>query len=319
MCLIHFIKRWSMSGRIVEIGGDRRHLASERGFLTINEGGKELARVPFDTIDTLILNAHGLTYTNNLLIRLADAKIPVVVCGNNHLPKSYLLPIDGHYKQGAIMDAQVAASVPLKKRLWQQIIKSKIRQQASLLSFIGESPLQLLQLIPKVKSGDPDNCEGQAARIYWPLLFGSQFRRNRDEPGINSLLNYGYTILRSAVVRAIVCAGLHPTIGLFHRNIYNPMRLGDDLMEPFRPFIDIAVYSLVGNSVDYLSNNEKRYFAELMNTNLPASKGYTEMGYCVQSLAVSLALVYLSEKKELDLPKTMQKGDWINLEHVKRL
>jgi CRISPR-associated protein Cas1 len=308
-----------MSGRIVEIVNDRRHLAAEKGFLTINEGNREVARIPFDTIDTLVLNAYGLTYTNSLLVRLADAKVPAVVCGNNHLPKAYLLPIDGHYKQGAIMDAQAAASVPLKKRLWQQIIKNKISQQASLLSFIDENPLRLLQLVPKVKSGDQDNCEGQAARIYWPLLFGSQFRRDRDEPGINGLLNYGYTILRSAIVRAIVCAGLHPTMGLFHKNILNPMRLGDDLMEVFRPFVDMTVYVIVKNGISELSNNEKKHFVELMSVNLPASRGDTELGYCIQSLAISLAQIYLSERKYLDLPKIMQKRDWINLEHVKRL
>jgi len=308
-----------MSGRFVEIVNDKRHLAAERGFLTISEGHTEIARIPLDAIDTLILNAYGLTYTNSLLVRLAEEKIPVVVCGNNHLPKAYLLPIDGHYKQGAIMDAQAQASIPLKKRLWQQIIKNKLGQQASLLSFIGENPLRIIELIAKVKSGDPDNCEAQAARIYWPLLLGPQFKRDQEKPGINGLLNYGYIVLRSAVVRAIVCAGLHPTIGLFHKNILNPMRLGDDLMEAFRPFVDMRVYILVKNGIRDLSNDEKKCFVELMDMNLPSSRGATEMGYCIQSLAISLAQVFLSEKKNLELPKIMQKMDWINLQHVKRL
>lgn len=308
-----------MSGRIVEIINDKRHLAAERGFLTINEGRVELSRIPFDSIDALILNAYGLTYTNNLLVRLAEAKVPVVICGKNHSPAAYLLPIDAHYKQGAVMDAQTAVSHPLKKRLWQRIIINKISQQASLISFIGGNSAQLWELSRKVQSGDSDNCEAQAARIYWPLLFGQEFRRERDQPGINSLLNYGYTILRSAVVRSIVSAGLHPTIGLFHKNILNPMRLGDDLMEPFRPFVDMTAYALVKFGCNEISNNEKKYFAELLAMNLPTPKGKTEMAYCIQSLAVSIAKVFLSERKDLDLPKIMQKNDWLKLQDVKRL
>ena len=308
-----------MSGRIVEIVSSNKHLAVERGFLTVSEGRIELARIPLDSIDSLILNAYGLTYTNNMLVRIADEKIPVVICGNNHEPKAFMLPIDGNYRQGAIMDAQAAASAPLKKRLWQQIVKCKISQQASLVSFIGEKPAHLLRLAKQVKSGDPDNCESQAARLYWPLLFGRQFRRDRFLPGINGLLNYGYTILRSAVVRAIVCAGLHPTMGLFHKNILNPMRLGDDLMEPFRPFVDMAVYQLVKSGNNDLSKNEKKRFAELLTLNLPTHLGETEMGYCIQFFAVSLAKVFLNEKKDLDLPKIMQQTDWVKLKDAKRL
>lgn len=308
-----------MSGKIVEIVNDKRHLAADRGFLIINEGCVELARIPFDSMDALIFNAHGLTYTNNLLVRLAELKVPVIICGKNHLPTAYLLPIDAHYKQGAVMDAQAIASVPLKKRLWQQIIINKISQQASLISFIGENPAQLRELSCRVQSGDTDNCEAQAARIYWPLLFGRDFRRERHQPGINSLLNYGYTILRSAVVRSIVSAGLHPTIALFHKNILNSMRLGDDLMEPFRPFIDITVYALIKAGCNDISNDEKKYFAELLTMNLPMQKGKTEIAYSIQSLAISLAKVFLAERKKLDLPNIMQKNDWLKLTDVKRL
>lgn len=233
-----------MVGRIIEISTDKKHLAVDRGFVCISENDRELARFPIDDIDAVIVHAHGITYTNNFLVRLAEHKIPFVVCGANHAPVSYLLPLDGHYKQGAVMDAQVATKIPLNKKLWQDIIRTKIKMQANVLKYLGRNYRSLEEMAKGVRSGDVENIEGQAARFYWTELFGKDFKRDRELSGINSLLNYGYTILRSSTIRYIIGAGLHPTLGIHHCNMLNNARLGDDLMEPFRPYVDMMVHSL---------------------------------------------------------------------------
>ena len=155
-----------------------------------------------------------------------------------------LLSIDGNFQQAKRFDAQVAASLPLTKRLWAEIVKSKLQQQAAALEATGAPAIPLSALVKKVRSGDPDNYEAQGARRYWGLLFGDDFRRDQQTGGINSMLNYGYTVLRATTARAVVAAGLHPTLGLHHSNEGNAMRLVDDLMEPFRPVIDLKVWQL---------------------------------------------------------------------------
>ena len=236
-----------MIGRIVEVADDRRHLFLSRGFLVVQdtEGErKELGQVPLDDVAAVIANAHGLSYTNNLLVALAERCAPFVLCAANHNAVGMILPIEGNYQQAKRFDAQIAATQPLMKRLWAEIVKSKLQQQAAALEATGAPFIPLSALVRKVRAGDPDNFEAQGARRYWGLLFGGDFRRDQQAGGLNSMLNYGYTVLRAATARAVVAAGLHPTIGLHHSNEGNAMRLVDDLMEPFRPMIDLKVWQL---------------------------------------------------------------------------
>lgn len=227
-----------MIGRVVEIAEDGRFLSVKRGFLVVSHEREELGRVALDDIAALVVNAHGCAYTNNVVTMLAERGIAMVVCGPNHLPKAFLWPVDGHHAQSTRMAAQLEASKPLKKRIWQQLVRAKIRQQAANLAAWGRPAGGFHLLERKVRSGDPDNVEAQAARRYWPLLFGNEFRRDTAGGGVNGLLNYGYAILRSGVARAVMAAGLHPGLGVHHSNRSNPMCLVDDLMEPFRPLVD---------------------------------------------------------------------------------
>lgn len=227
-----------MIGRIVEIAGDSRYLSLDRGFLVVSHRSDEVGRTPIDDIAGLIGNAHGLSYSNNLLVALAERGIPFVLCGAHHRPVGMLWPVDGHHRQAARMDAQLRASLPLKKRLWKQIVQAKIGMQAAALGLYGGPEPPLRRMAAKVRAGDPSNVEGQAARTYWPLMMGASFRRNPDSEDINALLNYGYTVLRSTVARHLMAAGLHPGVPLHHANEGNPMRLVDDVMEPFRPLVD---------------------------------------------------------------------------------
>jgi CRISP-associated protein Cas1 len=294
-----------MLGRIVEVADDRRHLLLSRGFMVVQdtEGArKELGQVPLDDIAAVIANAHGLSYTNNLLVALAERGAPFVLCAANHNAVGMLLPVDGNFQQAKRFDAQLSASLPTIKRLWADIIKAKLTQQASALEAAGKASVPLTALVKKVRSGDPDNIEAQGARRYWSLLFGSEFRRDQGEAGINSLLNYGYTVLRASMARAVVAAGLHPTLGLHHCNQGNPMRLVDDLMEPFRPVIDLKVWQLVRNHERHVTPETKRALVRTMYDDMQTGAGATPVIICTQKLATSLAQIFVGEREKLDLP-----------------
>ena len=294
-----------MIGRIVEIADDRRHLFVNRGFMVVRESEgnrKELGQIPLDDIAAVIANAHGITYTNNLLVALAERGTPFVLCAANHNAVGVLITLDGHHVQSKRIEAQITASLPTHKRMWAAVVKSKLEQQASALEATGAPSAPLTALIKKVKSGDPANVEGQGAKRYWGLLFGEGFRRDQSGDGINALLNYGYTIARSATARAIVAAGLHPSIGLHHSNDANAMRLVDDLMEPFRPVIDLKVWQLHQQGESHVTPETKRALVRTLYDDMQSAAGATPVMVCMQKLATSLAQVYLGEREKLELP-----------------
>ena len=294
-----------MIGRIVEVADDRRHLFLSRGFLVVQdtEGErKELGQVPLDDVAAVIANAHGLSYTNNLLVALAERCAPFVLCAANHNAVGMVLTIDGNFQQTKRFDAQIAANQPLIKRLWAEIVKSKLQQQSAALEATGAPFVPLSALVRKVRAGDPDNFEAQGARRYWGLLFGEDFRRDQQGGGLNAMLNYGYTVLRAATARAVVSAGLHPTIGLHHSNEGNAMRLVDDLMEPFRPMIDLKVWQLHKQGEGQVTPESKRALVRTLYDDMQTSAGATPVMVCAQKLATSLAQVFMGEKDKLDLP-----------------
>jgi len=294
-----------MIGRIVEVADDRRHLFMHRGFMVVQDSEgerKELGQVPLDDIAAVIANAHGLSYTNNLLVALSERGAPFVLCAANHNAVGMLLPIDGNFEQAKRIEAQIAASLPTHKRLWATVVRSKLEQQAAALEATGAPTAPLTALIGKVKSGDPENLEAQGAQRYWRLLFGDAFRRDQDGGGINGLLNYGYTVLRACTARSVIAAGLHPSIGLHHSNDNNAMRLVDDVMEPFRPVIDLKVWHLRRNGEDQVTPDTKRALVRTLYDDMQTDAGATPVMVCTQKLATSLAQVYLGERDKLDLP-----------------
>jgi CRISPR-associated protein Cas1 len=290
-------------GRIVEIATDGRHLAIHRGFMLVSAGKEEVARIPLDDIDAVIANAHGLTYSNNLLVELSRRGAIMVFCGANHNPAAFLWSLDGHHLQAARMNAQLAATTPKAKQLWKQLVQSKIIQQAAVLEALAKAHAPVKALAAKVRSGDPDNIEAQAARRYWQLLFNSDFRRDRNADGINALLNYGYTVLRATVARSLMAAGLHPSIGLHHSNQFNPMRLADDLMEPFRPFVDIAVYRLTESGASEVDPEAKKILAGIMDKDMATARGAIPLKAAVQDMASSLGMIYEDKAERLVLPE----------------
>jgi CRISPR-associated protein Cas1 len=289
-------------GRVVEIETDGRHIAINRGFLIVSERGTEIGKVPLDDIAAVIANAHGLTYSNNALIEISTRGIPIVLCGANHMPSAIVWPVDTHHVQTGRMNDQIGASLPLKKRLWAQLVRAKILAQAATLAAVGAPNEGFFLLSRKVRSGDPDNVEAEAARRYWPLLLGSEFRRDKDGSGVNGILNYGYAVLRAGVARAVMAAGLHPSFGLMHSNRSNPMVLIDDLMEPFRPSVDREVCRLVRDGASEVNRDTKMALARIMVVDLPTNLGLSPLMICAERLARSLTKAYAGEGEKLDLP-----------------
>ena len=291
-----------MIGRVVEVASEGRHLARLRGLMTVSRNGVEDARVPLDDIGVLLCNARGLSYSNDLMTELARRGVAVVLCGANYLPTAWLWPLEGHHVQAMRMRCQLEASLPLRKRLWQRIVREKIAQQSNVLDLLQLNSGSVKAMARRVRSGDPDNVEAQAARRYWPLLFGDDFRRDRYGGGPNPFLNYGYTVLRAAVARAVVAAGLHPSLGIHHHNRLNPMCMVDDLMEPFRPFVDYTSVRLVAESKKELTPESKQALAEVLTLDMHTERGTTPLQTCIERAAQSLAQSFEAGKPSLVFP-----------------
>ena len=229
-------------GRVIEIADRQAFISLHRGFMEVKINKVHKAQIALSDIDILILNGTGATLSTNLLNELLENGVIILVLGKNYAPSGIFYPTNPHYLYKQKINLQINASKPLNKRLWQTIVKAKITNQAKILSFFTKTQeQQLLLLAKKVTSGDPYNIEAQAAKKYWQKLFDKNFRRDYSNVGINSLLNYGYTILRSSTSRAVFSCGLTPAIGIHHSNMENAFCLVDDLMEPYRPIVDFMV------------------------------------------------------------------------------
>ena len=291
-----------MLGRIIEIEGEGRRLSLERGFLTISCPEGDLGRVPLDDIEAVIIANPAASMTTQVVAALAQRGAPLVVSGSDFRPTAFVLPVDGHHDQGSRMEAQAEATLPVRKRLWADIVKAKITAQAEALEQVGVEAGAIRALVPRVRSGDPDNLEALASQRYFPALFGSRFRRIRDGGSTNDLLNYGYTVLRAATARAIVAAGLHPSLALHHRSRGDAMRLADDVMEPFRPSVDLVVRDLADEGIDRLGPSVKKRLAGVLHADFAMQDGRAPLSNVLGRLAVTLAQVYTGERKTLALP-----------------
>ena len=228
------------------------HTKDEQLVIDFADQSKPQASVPIEDIGVVILDAYRLTISQNLISKLLANNVALISCDAKHMPQGLMLNLEGHHVQQEKFHAQIGASQPLKKQLWQQTVKAKIRNQAkvlSLLTTISLSELANMDYWAKsVRSGDPDNYEARAAAFYWPRLFKSyikDFTRGRFDDAPNNLLNYAYAILRAITARSLVASGLLPTFGIHHHNRYNAYALADDIMEPYRPFVDFVVFGLM--------------------------------------------------------------------------
>ncbi len=288
--------------RIVDIATDGRHLSLYRGFLMVEEDRREVGRIALDDVHAVIVHAHGTTWSAGIVAALAERGAPIVFCNSHHAPVAITLPLAGHHAQNARFRAQWDAARPLHKQLWRRVVSAKIVMQGALLAARGVAGADAFALIAgRVRSGDTDNLEAQAARRYWPLLMGADFRRDRTSEGANALLNYGYAVMRAMVARAVVAAGLHPTIGIAHANRGNPLALADDLIEPFRPLVDALVVALVADGITALDPSVKRRFARLIAFDVTIAGETSPVALAAVRLAQSLARSFETGRPALAL------------------
>lgn len=291
-----------MLRRIVEITGEGKRLSLDRGFLAISSAEGLLGSVPLDDIEAVIAASPALSYSGQIIDALAQRGTPLVICGNNYTPSVWILPINGHHAQGDRIEAQASCTQTLRKRLWSDVVTAKVEAQAQALAHAGKTFTPLRRMRLEIRSGDPGNVEARAAQYYFPTLFGADFRRNRELEGANALLNYGYTVLRAATARAIVAAGLHPSLGIFHKSRGDAFRLADDVMEPFRPTVDLEVLSLLAAGKTTLETDVKRRLVRVLQLDFQTPEGRTPLSGCLSRFAGSLAQIYVGERKALQLP-----------------
>lgn len=293
-----------MIKRIVEISNPAR-LTLKNQQLVIDREGFEQSTVPIEDLGVLILDNPVITHTQGLLASCSENNVAVVICDSKHTPAAIILPLESHNLHTSIISKQAEISEPIRKRLWQIIIKAKIMEQAKVLNLATGDDRPLSVYASRVKSGDPENIEAQAARIYWQKLFGNDFRRDRNTDGVNALLNYGYAIMRAAVARAIVGAGLHPSLGIHHHNQYNSFCLADDLLEPIRPAVDIKVYEIYKTKPDKLelTSDNKKALLEILSCNCTINDTRLPLFTALHYYAASVRKVIISETKKVEIPE----------------
>jgi CRISPR-associated protein Cas1 len=300
-----------MIPRILEIAESCRYIAKQRGSIIIKDSTGSLGNFPIADIGIMMVSAYGATFTKDVLVSLAEQGSITILCDNHSLPAAIVTPVVANYETPLRVKLQLGASVPLKKRLWQAIITRKLINQGQLLHSIGNETAakRLFTISKEVQSGDSDNREAVGARFYWKNLFGENFKREKEGSWPNSALNYGYTILRSAVVRAIYGSGLLPLFSIHHENSKNPFPLADDLMEPYRPIVDYLVYKKVYNRVDELNTQVKQIISKVLWADLVYEGKITPLYQALEQLCFSLVASYKAKKCLLEISELRFEND----------
>lgn len=260
---------------------------------------------PIEDIGFIILDHPQISFSMKLIEQLNANNVAVIFCDSKHMPSSMLLNLESHSLQSELFRAQVSASEPLKKNLWKQTIESKINNQAAHLQKQGLKAHELRAYAKSVKSGDSENREGLAARIYWSRLIGNGFVRDRYGAPPNHLLNYGYILLRSAVARALSGSGLLPTLGIHHHNKYNAFCLADDIMEPYRPFVDQLALRVYGDypGEDFLNKDMKAQMLSLMAGDVWIDGNRRPLMVALSQTTASLSRCFNGESRKIVYPE----------------
>ena len=233
--------------------------------------------VPAEDIACLMIESQEATISIPAINKLTDYNAAVVICDGKHSPNSMLLTLHANSVQTERFARQLKMDDITKDELWKQIVQAKISNQADTLYLLSKNGDNIAKLTNNVLSGDTSNVEGHASRLYWRELFGKDFRRDRFGDGPNPVLNYGYTILRSATTRALMCAGLYPCFGLHHRNRYDDFCLADDIMEPYRVFVDLEVFKMWCEGKRYTDKEVKQRLQSILYCETVMGKSHKQM------------------------------------------
>jgi CRISPR-associated protein Cas1 len=265
-----------------------------------------LNTIPIEDIGIVVLDNHQITITHGLLDSLLENNSAVVTCNKSHMPSGLFMPLATNEEQSQKFRAQIESSEPLKKQLWAQTVTTKILNQAAILKERKMPINNMLTWAKKVRSGDPDNYEGRAAAYYWKNFFPMipDFIRDRYGDPPNNLFNYGYAILRAIIARALVGSGLLPTLGIHHSNKYNAYCLADDIMEPYRPYVDKAVYTIVSNGEDFyeLNSSIKKQLLEIATIDVIIEGKRSPLMVAAQRTTASLAKCFEGELRKIIYP-----------------
>jgi CRISPR-associated protein Cas1 len=295
-----------MIDRLIDIADAAARLSVRQKNLVVEQDGQETLRAPLAEVAALVVSHPAVTYSHSVLAGLMAEGAAIIICNEKRLPAGLMLPVEGHHLHAERLERQIAASAPMRKRIWRQVVQAKIAAQGRLLAELRGQDCGLAAMAARVKSGDTGNLESIAARRYWQALWEDpSFRRGRDKGGANLLLNYGYAVLRAIVGRAIVAAGLHPSIGIYHHNRYDPFRLADDLMEPFRPIVDKAavLYTQAHEVPESLDRAARAFLIEALLRRFPVEGEERGLFDIASRCASSLAQVFEGSREQLVLPE----------------
>ena len=262
--------------------------------------------IPIEDTGIVILDNKQITITQGLMEALLENNCALITCDSKKMPTGLMLPLAGNTIQTERFKSQIEASLPLRKQLWQQTIEAKICNQAAVLKYAtGETHNNMLKWAGSVKSGDTENMEARAAVYYWKTVFDDEFfTRDNDSDGRNGLLDYGYAILRAIVARALVGAGLIPTLGIHHHNRYNAYCLADDIMEPYRPYVDKLVLDILAeDSCSTISQSVKTKLLGLPVTEVVINEHRSPLMLAVSQTVSSLVKCYRGESRRLIYPE----------------
>jgi CRISPR-associated protein Cas1 len=304
-----------MIKRIIEISQAKTHLAIRYGQLIIKQDGKEISSIPCEDIGVLLVDHQGTSYTHSVFTVLLDSGAAIVLCGGNHHPAGMLLPIESNSMQTERFRQQIDVKEPVKKRLWKQIVRAKIKHQAKLAGKDSDVYKALMALQDRVRSGDPENIEAQASKKFWPAylqdlidsstsLGMTTFHRDINGPPPNNMLNYGYMVMRAAIARALCSAGLLPSLGIHHRNRYNAFCLADDILEPFRGFVEAKVRDVCRDIgvPDDLDQSIKARILEVLYESVTIGGFNGPLMVGLHRTMASLQRCFAGEQKSIDLP-----------------
>ena len=287
--------------------GQAAYLSLRDGQLLVRLPAEEGSRsIPIEDIGVLILDHQQISITHGLMNALEAHKCALITCSANHMPSGLFLPLDAHSLQSERFQTQIEATFPLKKQLWQQTVRMKIQNQARVLEEVYAQPqANMLAWVKQVRSGDPDNLEARAAVYYWANLFPSlpKFTREREESAPNALLNYGYALLRAVVARSLVSVGLLPTLGIHHHNRYNAYCLADDIMEPYRPYVDKFVQEIYEREYpESLTKDIKHRLLTIMEQDVVINGITHPLSIATSLTASSLVRCFEGSSKQIDYP-----------------